>query len=55
MTGSRGRAAGLARAACPRLGQPEDIAGMAAFLMSGDAWWSTGQVISVNGGMAMRD
>lgn len=47
--------AGLARAACPRLGKPEDIAGMATFLMSDDAEWITGQVISVNGGMAMRD
>ena len=45
----------MQRAACPRLGEPKDIAAMAAFLMSDDAEWITGQVISVNGGMAMRD
>ncbi|SNS73693.1 NAD(P)-dependent dehydrogenase, short-chain alcohol dehydrogenase family [Sphingomonas laterariae] len=47
--------AGLKRAASPRLGKPEDLAAMSAFLMSDDAEWITGQVISVNGGMAMRD
>ena len=49
------REAGLKRAACPRLGEPKDIAAMAAFLVSDDAEWITGQVFSVNGGMAMRD
>lgn len=49
------REAGLKRAALPRLGKPEDLAAMAAFLLSDDAEWITGQVISVNGGMAMRD
>jgi len=49
------REAGLKRAALPRLGKPEDLAAMAAFLMSDDAEWITGQVFSVNGGMAMRD
>ncbi|WP_380873990.1 putative short-chain type dehydrogenase/reductase y4lA [Sphingomonas sp. DBB INV C78] len=49
------REAGLKRAASPRLGEAKDIAAMATFLMSDDAEWITGQVISVNGGMAMRD
>jgi NAD(P)-dependent dehydrogenase (short-subunit alcohol dehydrogenase family) len=38
-----------------RLGTPEDIAAMTAFLLSDDAAWITGQVISVNGGTWFRD
>jgi NAD(P)-dependent dehydrogenase (short-subunit alcohol dehydrogenase family) len=38
----------------PRLGEPEDIAAAVAFLMSDDASWITGQVISVDGGTTMR-
>ncbi|WP_266365990.1 SDR family NAD(P)-dependent oxidoreductase [Tellurirhabdus rosea] len=34
-----------------RVGQPEDIAAMAAFLLSDQATWITGQVIGVDGGM----
>lgn len=34
-----------------RLGQPEDVAKLVAFLCSDDASYITGQVISVNGGM----
>jgi NAD(P)-dependent dehydrogenase (short-subunit alcohol dehydrogenase family) len=34
----------------PRIGEAEDIAHMAAFLLSADASWITGQVISVDGG-----
>lgn len=34
----------------PRLGQPDDIAGLAAFLLSEQAAWITGQVIGVDGG-----
>jgi NAD(P)-dependent dehydrogenase (short-subunit alcohol dehydrogenase family) len=34
----------------PRLGTPDDIAGLAAFLISPDADWITGQVIGVDGG-----
>ncbi len=33
-----------------RLGEPEDIAEMAAFLISPESSWITGQVISVDGG-----
>jgi 2-hydroxycyclohexanecarboxyl-CoA dehydrogenase len=36
-----------------RKGQPEDIAGAVAYLASPDADYVTGQIISVNGGMAM--
>ena len=34
----------------PRLGEPEDVASVAAFLISSDAAWMTGQVIGVDGG-----
>jgi len=34
-----------------RLGRPSDIADVAAFLVSEDARWVTGQVIGVNGGI----
>jgi 3-oxoacyl-[acyl-carrier protein] reductase len=34
-----------------RLGQPEDIADVVAFLASDEARWITGQIIGVNGGM----
>ncbi|HUT03757.1 MAG TPA: 3-oxoacyl-[acyl-carrier-protein] reductase [bacterium] len=36
-----------------RLGQPEDIANVVAFLASDDAGYITGQVINVNGGIYM--
>jgi 2-hydroxycyclohexanecarboxyl-CoA dehydrogenase len=36
-----------------RLGQPDDLAGMVAFLASEDAAYITGQVISVSGGLTM--
>jgi NAD(P)-dependent dehydrogenase (short-subunit alcohol dehydrogenase family) len=37
-----------------RLGEPEDIAAAVAFLLSDDAAWITAQVISVDGGTAVR-
>jgi 2-hydroxycyclohexanecarboxyl-CoA dehydrogenase len=37
-----------------RLGQPEDIPGVIAFLASSDADFITGQVISVSGGLTMH-
>jgi 2-hydroxycyclohexanecarboxyl-CoA dehydrogenase len=36
-----------------RLGKPEDIPGLVAFLSSDDADFMTGQVISVSGGLTM--
>jgi 2-hydroxycyclohexanecarboxyl-CoA dehydrogenase len=46
--------AGLERAIpMRRLGQPEDIAGLVAFLASDEASFITGQVISVSGGLSM--
>ncbi len=36
-----------------RLGQPEDLAGAVAFLVSSDADYVTGQVLSVSGGLTM--
>jgi 2-hydroxycyclohexanecarboxyl-CoA dehydrogenase len=37
-----------------RLGQPDDVTGMVAFLASDDANFMTGQVISVSGGLTMH-
>jgi NAD(P)-dependent dehydrogenase (short-subunit alcohol dehydrogenase family) len=37
-----------------RLGEPADIAAAVAFLLSDDAEWINGQVISVDGGSTMR-
>ena len=37
-----------------RLGQPDDVAGMVAFMASDDARFITGQVISVSGGLTMH-
>jgi 2-hydroxycyclohexanecarboxyl-CoA dehydrogenase len=36
-----------------RLGEPDDYAGMIAFLLSDDAGYMTGQTISVSGGLTM--
>ena len=35
-----------------RLGRPEEVASLAAFLASDDAGYITGQVIGINGGLA---
>jgi 2-hydroxycyclohexanecarboxyl-CoA dehydrogenase len=36
-----------------RLGKPEDVAPMVLFLSSDRSEWTTGQIVSVNGGYAM--
>ncbi|MGF1534725.1 MAG: SDR family NAD(P)-dependent oxidoreductase [Bernardetiaceae bacterium] len=46
------RAASAKRHPLGRVGQPRDLAAMAAFLFSDDASWMTGQVIGIDGGMA---
>lgn len=45
------REAGNKRHPLNRYGTPEDIAGMAAYLLSDQASWITGQIIGVDGGM----
>jgi NAD(P)-dependent dehydrogenase (short-subunit alcohol dehydrogenase family) len=40
----------LSRLPLKRLGEPEDIASAIAFLLSDDAEWITGQIVSINGG-----
>jgi hypothetical protein len=37
-----------------RMGETEDIAGLARFLVGPDATWLTGQVIMVDGGQSLR-
>jgi NAD(P)-dependent dehydrogenase (short-subunit alcohol dehydrogenase family) len=39
----------------PRLGQPEDVAALIAFLLSENSSWISGQVISIDGGLTMRE
>ena len=43
----------IAQIPLKRIGKPEDIAETAAFLASDKASYITGQVISVDGGMAI--
>ncbi len=51
--GEKQREAILAQIPAGRLGTPEDVAAAAVWLASDEAGYVTGQVISVNGGMAM--
>lgn len=45
-----GRSATLGMQALKRLGEPDDVAFVVAFLASDDARWITGEIISVDGG-----
>ncbi len=49
--GPDGQAQILNRIHTRRLGTPEDIAAMAAFLTGSEAGWITGQILSVDGGI----
>jgi NAD(P)-dependent dehydrogenase (short-subunit alcohol dehydrogenase family) len=44
----------LRRMPISRIGKPEDVGHLVAFLLSDDASWITGQVIGVNGGHDLR-
>lgn len=46
--------AALTRMRSDRVGDPEDIAAMVAFLMSDEGSWINGQVISIDGGAVLR-
>ncbi len=48
-----GEQASLAMHALGRLGEPEDVAGLIAYLLSPAARWMTGQVIGVDGGLGV--
>lgn len=50
--GPEGQARLIERIFTRRLGQPEDIAAAAAFLTGAEASWITGQILSVDGGVA---
>ncbi len=51
LTGNEQMASAIAQMhPLPRLGEPEDVARLAAFLATDDASWITGQIIGVDGG-----
>ncbi|MER5406965.1 SDR family oxidoreductase [Streptomyces sp. NPDC002769] len=39
----------------PRLGEPEDLASMIAFLLSAESSWTTGRILSVDGGLTVYE
>ncbi len=44
----------LRRMPLARIGEPEDVARLVAFLLSDDARWITGQLVGVDGGHSLR-
>ena len=38
----------------PRVGSPDDIASLVAFLISDEGAWINGQVINIDGGTVLR-
>jgi 3-oxoacyl-[acyl-carrier protein] reductase len=48
----RKKEAAALRNPMPRIGQPEDIAEIASFLLSERSSWMTGQIIHTDGGMS---
>jgi NAD(P)-dependent dehydrogenase (short-subunit alcohol dehydrogenase family) len=45
----------LDRMCLPRLGTPQDLASALAFLLSDESSWITGQILSVDGGLMLRE
>ena len=48
------QAAALKRIRGPRVGDPADVAGLVAFLLSAEGEWINGQVINIDGGTILR-
>ncbi len=47
-------AAALRRIRGPRVGRPEDVAALVAFLLSDEGEWINGQVVNIDGGTVLR-